>query len=313
MRRWRSRAIAVCCAIATLSMAVSVGAEDTDATQGETERLYTLALDHWIDRQTRLHAIAQRISVAGRELCGSAVAPVFGAVVLDLEALHPDLLPTARERFGRKHRFYVTAAFSGMAAQAAGLHPGDAVVEINGRELDHPSMFYANPRAWEAHSTLSVVRGGRDLRLEVENIEGCGFPAEIKVDDEYNAYATGEAIRFMTAYLRHTDDDLLLAQTVGHEIAHNVLRHPRTRQRSLWGSRRNESQADYLGLYLVAMAGYPLLPGGFEEQMLGNGIAAFSARTTHPTSPQRELAFRKTVEEIERARAAGEPLQPNFE
>ena len=315
MARLRICAIVGVGLLISMGFSLSGGAEDAvpERPDDESARLLELALDHWLARDIRLQRVTQQISIVGGEFCGERVAPVFGAAVVDFEQLDERLHAPARARFGREHRFYVTAVFPEMAGQVAGLRVADAIIEVNGKKLESVDKFYANLRAGGRYTRLAVARGHEALALDVENIMGCAFPASVVFDDVLNAWATGTSIMVTASYLRRWDDDALLAQMVGHEIAHNALGHARRRSSGNWSSRRNESQADYLGLYLVAMADYPLVAGKWEAMMLEQSIEVFSGRHTHPTSPQRRVAFRKTVAEIERARAAGEPLRPRFE
>ena len=128
---------------------------------------------------------------------------------------------------------------------------------------------------------------------------------------------------------------------LGHELAHNALGHVRQKTaQSLAGrladlailifagvdtggwltqistlvySKEFEADADYMGLYFTALAGYniqiaPTLwrrmavehPGSIK----GNWLA------THPSSPERAVALEKTIAEINEKKAKGMPLLP---
>jgi Zn-dependent protease with chaperone function len=74
-----------------------------------------------------------------------------------------------------------------------------------------------------------------------------------------------------------------------------------------------EADADYMGLYLVARAALdPSVAPEFWRRMAEThpeGIEK-TMLSTHPSTPQRAAVLRKTIEEIEARRAAGEPLLP---
>ena len=76
-----------------------------------------------------------------------------------------------------------------------------------------------------------------------------------------------------------------------------------------------EADADYVGLDLAAAAGYDIRsavefwrrmavehPGAIEESLLAS----------HPSSPERTVALRATIAEIEAKRAEGLPLRPEL-
>ena len=77
-----------------------------------------------------------------------------------------------------------------------------------------------------------------------------------------------------------------------------------------------DTDADYVGLYLAARAGYEIRtavdfwrrmavepPGSIGESML----------SSHPSSPERSAGLEQAVREIEAKRRAGQPLVPRFE
>ncbi len=286
---------------------------ETPSAEFETDRLLRLALDHWLDRSNRLQRIAQRLQIAGREICEETVSPIFGATLVDLEGLPVSLQPVARKRFGPKHRFFVTAVFPGMASERAGLKVTDAVLKVNGSLLRNSKSFYGSEPRLEEMNVLEIARKDETLALEVDTQLGCRYPASITVNDQVIAYATGETIAVSSGFMRYYTDDTMVAQVVGHELAHNILASPSNR-RYPWASRRSEARADYVGIYLAAIAGYPLAPGFLLQLGLTVNVDYFTGhRRTHPTTPARVLAERKTIEEIKGKQKRGEPLRLRFE
>ena len=74
-----------------------------------------------------------------------------------------------------------------------------------------------------------------------------------------------------------------------------------------------EAEADYLGTYLAARAGFeisdaPLLWRRMAVEHPGSIGRGFMA--THPSTPERATALARTVEEIEGKIASGQPLVP---
>ena len=73
-----------------------------------------------------------------------------------------------------------------------------------------------------------------------------------------------------------------------------------------------EAEADYVGLYYMARAGYATQDVEMFWQRLGvqNPKNIMRAKS-HPITPSRLLSIRLTAKEIEAKQQAGEPLVPN--
>ncbi len=193
-----------------------------------------------------------------------------------------------------------------------------------------------------------VERNGATKELEVQPVEACDYPISVIKDPEVNAQADGETVALTEGIIRFVADDEELALVIGHEIAHNAMGHidkRRTNQAAgavaggvldvlaaLAGvntggafaesgmrmgggafSQEFEAEADYVGLYLLARAGFryektPVL----WRRMAAAGPDAISYGTTHPTTPERFLALEKTVAEIDGKVGAGRALIPEI-
>jgi hypothetical protein len=293
-------------------------------TASETERLLEGGLERWIAQISRLQLISQRIRLAGREVCGAFLTPILGAAVLDARETPPPIDSVISRRFGNLDALYVTSVFPGMAAERAGLLPGDAVVRIGYHAADEEDDFYSPYVEMNQELVLEVDRQGERLTLPIERDEGCAFRARLTVSEEVNAYATREAgepfeaeskwrrriplNEFTTALLREFQDDRTIAIVVGHELAHDIDMH-RSRHRRFTRQARIEERADYIGIYLAVMAGYSLSPddADFWLEMRRN-VNYLNLRGSHPATPERVIAFRKTLEEIEDKRRRGEAI-----
>ncbi len=314
--RWSGCAVAVVAFALLLTRAEVAVGEDAQlaAEQDEAARLYEASLDHWVERNVRVQYIAQRIALAGAGLCPDVLAPVLGVAVTDIEALPRELQPTARRRFGPKGRFVVTAAFEGMAGERAGLRVGDFLGKWGSVKVDSIATWKANRRIRGEASTIFVRRDREEVRIELEHERGCGFPASVSHHDEGNAYAHGSRISVTDALLRQVQSDDVLANWVGHEFAHNILKYQgRGKHRDFWRSRRHEREADYLGLYLSAMAGFEAVASTWSDRIGLTGVFAFERGYTHPALHERTVAIERTVAEIAGKRARGERLWPRIE
>lgn len=305
----------VSCIVSCIGVGVWPGLASAQAPASDTAReLREDALDFWIEREADVQRMFQRIAVAGLPLCGDVVAPVLGASILDIEKLHASLQQTARARYGEEAKFAVTHVFEGQTAEQGGLRPGDVVLEYNGREMRSALQIYANRRVRDTAPVLLVQRGDRKQQVELPEVPGCAYPAHVTVANVATALADGDHAIVTDAYWRLLEDDEMRATTSGHEMAHNILRHIRHgRAKGPWTRRRQEREADYMGMYLAVRAGYDVSYENWRRVNRIGGLYGFERGSTHPTDSERELLVKRVLEEIERKREAGLELLPEAE
>jgi predicted Zn-dependent protease len=158
------------------------------------------------------------------------------------------------------------------------------------------------------------------------------------VTEIINAYASGSELVATTGLLRFLPDDAELAVIVGHEIAHNIQNHsgtgigdPRIASlfdffNSVWSaapkdgerlrapiSQVYEAEADYVGLYLIARAGFPTSAAqNVYRRFAVSTPSTIAPRldSSHPASSARVVLLGEAAREIEAKRAAGLPLIP---
>jgi hypothetical protein len=197
--------------------------------------------------------------------------------------------------------------------------------------------------------SISVRRAGQIQDVTVQPSPRCAYSYGLLYARQINAFADGRRVVLTTGLMRFARSDSELAVVFGHELSHNTLGHlRRTRATTIVGSiggmaadlalgvigiptfgvfsrlggtagRRAfsvkfEKQADYVGLYFAALAGYSLqsAPDIWRRLALekpnrgGRGLGR-----THPSYAERLSAMEATIQEIRRKRAAGQPLAPN--
>ncbi len=225
-----------------------------------------------------------------------------------------------------------------MPAGEAGLRPGDHLLSLEGvategqkamsvlMEIDRLTRARIQPL------TLAVENSGTTREMNLTAVRTCVLRVQLLESEVPNAYADGWRIQVTLGLLRNLESEAELAWVLAHEVAHTVLEHSQNLNlrflldrlvTSAGGSvtstdqvprRMLELQADYLGSYLAARAGYDLAGGRaflvrLGEQALSNGQPDFSS--THPGSAERLSSFDLTVNEIARKRANGQPLEPD--
>jgi predicted Zn-dependent protease len=152
---------------------------------------------------------------------------------------------------------------------------------------------------------------------------------------QVNGIADGRNVGVTTGAMRFLESDSELAWVLAHEIAHNVLNHSqnarlRVMLRAFLGAtggasmaapvlpprRSLEAQADYVGAYIMARAGYDVQAiKQFWRRMenLRSGENQPEMDVTHPTTAERLAALEMTLKEIKEKRDRGELLQPVLE
>jgi len=160
--------------------------------------------------------------------------------------------------------------------------------------------------------------------------------------DELNAWADGRSVNITPVMMDFLETDQELALILSHELAHNIMDHVRKKQQnSIIGtildiaaatqgidtfgtfgsigaasySQGFENEADYVGVYIMANAGFDVtdahtiwrkmsveIPGGIKKSFF----------STHPSNPERFIRLKKAIEEIKAKQLAGQPLLPNL-
>lgn len=171
--------------------------------------------------------------------------------------------------------------------------------------------------------------------------DNCRYPVMLVEDQEINAYADGKKVYIPVGMIRFVENDDELALVVGHELAHNILAHSNKKLgNAVLGtlvdvlvlattgvdtggtfgdagaraySKDFESEADYLGLYIAARAGYDIDTAPlFWRRMSIEHPSAIIERynSTHPSNPARFVSLAATADEIRLKQDSGLALLP---
>lgn len=187
----------------------------------------------------------------------------------------------------------------------------------------------------------------REIRVRPDSI--CEYSAQVVRNGSLNAFADGNAIYITSAMMRFTTDREL-AVVVSHELAHNAMRHiEKKKENALVGgilgaladvaiaattgystggqyaqsgaqlagqahSQDFEREADYVGIYILARADFPLenVPRFWRHMAQANPESIEMAHT-HPTSAERFVRLEKAIEEVRRKQRKGEKLLPDMQ
>jgi len=205
----------------------------------------------------------------------------------------------------------------GSPAALAGFKRGDIIINTDGEAAK------LSGESWDADledNLINVRRGEEILALFVTPVSACDYNLRLSQSSAINAFADGRNITVTAGMMEFTQSDSELALIIGHELAHNTMGHiPKSIANyilSLGGTRYTrpfESEADYVGLYYLARAGYS--PEGVEkfwQRLATVAPKSINRAKTHPTFPERYLGIRAARDEILEKTKAGAPLLPNF-
>lgn len=198
----------------------------------------------------------------------------------------------------------------------------------------------------EGAYALQLERGGEVRTVEVTPRRVCAYTVRLEDSDVVNAYADGRGLVITRGMLKLTGSDEELAVVIGHELAHDTEGHIAAKQRNAaagmaggmaldilaaaagvntqgaftraagqagqaFASPEFEAEADYVGLYYVARAGYDISTAeDFWRKMSVEAPRAIAVTTTHPANASRYLALAATRREIEGKRGAQLALLP---
>ncbi len=183
-----------------------------------------------------------------------------------------------------------------------------------------------------------------DAAAPLSKNKHCYFPLEIVTNDKTpNAYCDGKKIFVTETMLMNFSNSNEAAITLSHEIAHGLMGHVRSKQNNmvlgtvldlavglasgfttagLFGrlgsnaySQDFELEADYVSMYLMARAGFPVDNAAkFWRKMalLAPNRIRNSCSSSHPGSAARYVLLEKTAQEIKEKRRMKLALIPEY-
>ncbi len=310
-----------------------------------TER--RLVVDNVLARTRRLDAVAYPMWTRGSELCAPHTRFRIWAYFRSRSQFTPPWQRAFDEVLPLDERPTIVTITPGGPAEAAGLQAGDVVTAINDTPLPQgatgqEALFREIDRSQGQPVLLAYLRHGVPGDTVALPVRSCGYFIQYVENDELNSESDGRGVFIYSELMRFTENDDELAMALAYELVHNVEGHvTATRQNihkgavidnimaagginthgaftikgALRYSQAFENEADYAGLYFMALGGYRLEQG----PMFWRRFAAEHSddvnsgyRATHPSSPQRFTAMERTIAEIKARQASGQPLAPEL-
>jgi hypothetical protein len=237
----------------------------------------------------RVGGVAYRLALGGRGQCSDSF-PLTGLLFHHLAEYEPKDRPTMIARHGLDRGLGILSVIADSPAAGAGLVAGDVLLSANGRAFPAGAAIARErkPKKWRrladaaelqleaalrgGLAKLVVLRQGKEVPVTLGAESACLGRVRLARSTQTNAFANGHQVVMTTAMLAFLKSDDELAVVLGHELAHNILRHPSFRDDKglpdegllhalgvkpsrVW---RSEEEADRLGLRLMAAAGYDL-------------------------------------------------------
>ena len=301
----------------------------------------------------RLANVAYRIELANRADCQDRVGPRLGLYAISLADLPVDTRPaamTALNLVGDQPT--IINVVDGSPAARAGVFRGDTLITVSNESAPNTKVAeWLNERIKRngvQPLDITTARAGQTRSITIVPEVVCSTPVILATSGTANAFTDGQKIVVYSRVLEITRSDDELALVVGHELAHvnmkHIEKHAQNQVAGVLGgaildvvfalNRVNtgaafsktggnigakaysmdfEKEADYVGAYYVARAGYNVV--GAER--LWRAMAQENPKEMiyaglHPTSPERFVQMQKTVEEISRKRQLNQPLTPEM-
>jgi hypothetical protein len=301
----------------------------------------------------KLNTVAYRVTTANREFCKYWVIPQLGMFAATPASLPSKYRKFSREALGlRWVRPTVISIVPDGPAAKAGIIDKDELISFNGKDVPITATLRWINNFLEDNGerpiTVVLRRDDEDKTFTVTPVTGCGIPVQLETNPDPNAFTDDTKIVIQTGILRLTRTESDLAVIVGHELAPSTMGHyGKKRINSLLGTVGGgvidggfllggistggafsnylhfaglnafgvgfELEADYVGAYYAARAGYDI--SGAEEFWQRYSLeipAAIRKATTHPTTPVRYLQLRKTIAEIAEKKRTNAPLMPEL-
>lgn len=324
---------------------------DNQATQIEARKQRQVALQAYMDDQRRLMRVSYPLLTKGADLCGEDLRYTTGlALANSATLLGEDFRESAQAGYQLNDEVKAVYVIPGSGADKAGIRSGDTIRYIGdwslpaGQNAVRQSLEQLQVQTQTGKAVrVDVVRNGRGQSLLITPDKSCAYPVVLGDGDEVNAYADGKQVVIQRGMMRFATNDTELALVISHEIAHNSMSHVRSKMtnyalgtvvdlaaqillgiptQGLFGklagnaySQGFESEADYVGLYIMAQSGGDIdnAPQFWRRMAaLSPNAIKSSHLASHPATPERFVALEETVKEIKAKKAAGKPLVPNL-
>ena len=326
---------------------------NTAEIKAEQDKQRALAYQGFIDNQTELYRVAFPILTKNAASCEQQVRAITGLSVWNIHSVPSAYQNAVGRQYNLGQDLIVHSVVPGSPAAKAGLKSGDLLLSVNGQPIPRGKNALKVTQdlldsAGYRNSEVAYIRNNITRTGIIRPVKACNYPVLLDNSSVINAYADGSRIIISRGIMRFAENDNELALVIAHELAHNTMNHiQKLKQNTMTGALGGlaidallgaagvntgnqfskiggaigqqrfsvpfEQEADYVGMYYMANAGYDTSQvANFWRRMAAEGQASIDHRTSHPTSPERCIAIDRTHSEIRSKKSSGASLAPNF-
>jgi Zn-dependent protease with chaperone function len=325
----------------------------SDEVEAERRKQQTDHIRDYFAQLSRLHNVAFRLRMANRDDCRNWAWAQIGLDAGTVGSLPRRYRSFTHEAVSVSWtEATVLSVAETSPAAAAGIKTGDHLLTFNNEAVPRSKTAewigkFVRDNG-ERPIRILVRRDGADEMHTVIPVKACAIPIELQFDSSPNAITTDDRIVVYSSVLRIARTDAQLALVIGHELAHANLGHlekQRANQILGWASGATidaaitlggiptggafarefsraggrafsvgfEREADYIGAYYVARAGFDL--AGTEEFWRALSMESSDSiriAATHPVTPVRFVQMQKVAAEIADKQRHNLPLIPEL-
>ena len=316
----------------------------------EAEKQREIALKEALKSQNRLLKIGAPILKNSLSLCKDRKRKSIGIRYENKYDFEGEYQGIAISKLGLGEALEITYVIESSPAANVGMQVGDVLLSVNDKNVPigkNASKNFSDLLKKEikdnAILSFQIIRNDITELFNVTPVESCDYPLIVANDSAVNAFADGNNIYITQGMMDFTKSNDELALVVGHELAHNAMRHIDAKRTNAMGgfvidmliavlagidtqgmftqnfaqaySQEFESEADYVGLYMCESAGYNISDAAYFWRRMGvkhPGSIDKNHAASHPSTPERFVSIEDTIKEIERKKTAGEVLMPNI-
>jgi len=315
----------------------------------EAEKQKELAVKDLVKNQKRLGGVGWPLLKAGMPLCTDRQSWSVGISYINKHNFPVEMQQAANTTYQLGDVLQVMQVIDNSPAQEQGILESDLLLAVN----DKPAPVGKDAAKKMNELLRTEMKDGGQIRLKVkrndisENIDIqpvkiCDYPLAIDPNPAVNAFADGNQIVVFQGMMDFVKTDDELSIVVGHELSHNAMRHIDAQRTNALGgllidilfaglgvntqglfskmaaqaySQEFESEADYVGLYIEALADKDITSAADFWRRMGTknpGAIEKSFAASHPSTPERFIAIEDTIKEINQKKLAHAELMPNI-